>query len=103
MAGRMSEKELHELARTRVEDKSGFYVHLIVYVCVNALLVLIWALAGAPRVTAAEVPWFVFPLGGWGVGLLGHFLGVFVFSGRSAVHKRAVEKEAERLRNEQGK
>jgi hypothetical protein len=86
MPGEMSDEELYELARRRVEEKSGFYVHLIVYVCVNALLVLIWALAGAPRVTAAEIPWFAFPLGGWGMGLLGHFLRVFVFSGQSARH-----------------
>lgn len=86
MPGEMSEEELYELARKRVEEKSGFYVHLITYVCVSVLLVLIWAVTGAPRVTAAEVPWFVFPLGGWGIGLLGHFLGVFVFSGRSARH-----------------
>ena len=92
MATSMSEKELYEEARKRVEEKKGFYIHFAVYILVNIMLVIIWA------VTGAGFPWFVFPLGGWGIGVLFHFLGVFVFSRQSAWEKREIEKEVERLK-----
>jgi Na+(H+)/acetate symporter ActP len=93
----MSEEEIYQLARKRVEEKKGFLVHLIVYAVVNAILVLIWLGTGA------GFPWFVFPLGGWGIGILFHFLGVFVFSQQTGWEKKAVEKEAERIRKNLGK
>ena len=92
MSAQMSEEELYKLAQKKVEEKKGFYVHLGVYLSVNTLLIIIWA------VTGAGFPWFVFPLGGWGIGILFHFLGVFVFSRPSSWEKREIEKEMERLR-----
>jgi len=88
----MSEEEIYRQARKRVEEKKGFYVHFAVYIIVNIILVIIWAATGA------DYPWFLFPLGGWGIGILFHFLGVFVFSRQTDWERRAVEKEAERLR-----
>ena len=92
MSTEMSEEEIYRLARKRVEEKKGFRIHLAVYIAVNIMLVIIWA------VTGAEFPWFVFPLGGWGIGILFHFLGVYVFSQQGERDRREVEKEAERLR-----
>jgi len=88
----MSEEEIYREARKRVEEKKGFYTHLTVYIGVNILLIIIWA------VTGAGFPWFVFPLGGWGIGILFHFLGVFVFSRQTGWEKREIEKEVERLK-----
>jgi len=88
----MSEEEIYRQAKKRVEEKKGFYVHFAVYIIVNIILVIIWAITGA------DYPWFLFPLGGWGIGILFHFLGVFVFSRQTDWERRAVEKEAERLR-----
>jgi len=88
----MSEEEIYRLARKRVEEKKGFYTHFAIYLAINTMLVIIWV------VTGAGFPWFVFPLGGWGIGILFHFLGVFVFSRPSGWERREVEKEAERLR-----
>ena len=88
----MSEEEIYREARKRVEEKKGFYTHLAVYIGVNILLIIIWAATGA------GFPWFVFPLGGWGIGILFHFLGVFVFSRQTGWEKREIEKEVERLR-----
>ena len=93
MSTGMSEEELYQLARERVEQKKGFYVHFAVFIGVNIMLVIIWA------VTGADFPWFIFPLGGWGIAILFHFLGVFVWPMR--VDKAAVEKEAEKRRREQ--
>ena len=92
MSTGMSEEEIYRLARKRVEAKKGFYIHFAVYIGVNILLVIIWATTGA------GFPWFIFPLGGWGIGILFHFLGVFVFSRPSDWERREIEKEVERLR-----
>ena len=90
----MSEEEIYREARKRVEEKKGFYTHCIVYILVNIMLIIIWA------VTGAGFPWFVFPLGGWGIGILFHFLGVFVFSRQTSWERGEIEKEAERLRRD---
>ena len=95
MASKMSEEEIYEEAKKRVKAKKDFYVHLAVYVCVNIFLILIWRFA-----SGGGFPWFIFPLGGWGIGLVFHFLEVFVFERKS--DKTAIEKEAERIRKEQG-
>lgn len=50
----------------RILRRRAWGVHLAVYLAVNALLVGIWATTGA------DDPWFVFPLLGWGVGLVAH-------------------------------
>ena len=89
MNNELSEKELYEKA------KKGFYIHLVFYCLVNILLFVIWIL------TEAAFPWFIFPLGGWGIGLLFHFLGIFVFTNRkqSQWEKKQIEKEMDQLRN----
>ena len=88
----MSEEEIYRKAREKVEEKKGFYVHFIVYILVNIMLVIIW------WATGAGFPWFIFPLGGWGIGVLFHFLGVFVFSRQTSWERREIEKEVERLK-----
>ena len=89
----MSEEEIYEQARKRVEEKKGFFVHLTVYILVNILLVMIWAFGNG-----GGHPWFIWPLGGWGIGILFHFLGVFVFSRSTDWERRELEKEADKLR-----
>lgn len=97
MSSQMSEQEIYEAARKRVEEKKGFYVHFIVYVIVNAVLVIIWAVNDR---SSGGIPWFIYPLGGWGVGLIFHFLGVFFFNNSTGWERRQVEKEAEKLRRD---
>ncbi len=92
MSPQMTEEQIYELARKRVEEKKGFFVHLSVYIVVNIILVLIWVFTGP------GFPWFAFPLGGWGIGLLFHGLGVFVFDNNTAWERNQIEKEAEKLR-----
>ena len=93
MVTELPEEEVYRLARQRVEEKKGFYIHLVAYIFVNILLILIWFFTGA------GFPWFIFPLGGWGIGILFHFLGVFVFSRSGGTwEKKEIEKEAERIR-----
>ena len=66
--------ERYEKARKRVEEIKGFYSHLIAYICVNIGLVII------NLITSPGYLWFFWPLMGWGIGLIFHALGVFVFS-----------------------
>ena len=93
MSTGMSEEEIYREARKRVEEKKGFFTHLAVYIIVNIGLVLIWAFPAG-----GGYPWFLWPLGGWGIGILFHFLGVFVFPRQSKWERREIEKEVERLR-----
>ena len=94
MAKDMSKEQIYRQAEKRVAEKRGFFIHLIVYIAVNILLVLIWAFAAG-----GGFPWFIFPLGGWSIGILFHFLGVFVFARKP--DRAAIEKEAERIKREQ--
>ena len=93
MPAKMTEEEIYKEAKKTVEEKRSFRNHFIVYLCVNALLVVIWA------VTGAGFPWFVFPLGGWGIGILFHYLNTYVFSRKDTGE---IEKEAEKIRKRQG-
>ncbi|MFC1977269.1 2TM domain-containing protein [Chloroflexota bacterium] len=91
----MSEEEIYEQAKKRVEEKRGFYSHLTAYGVVNIILVLIWAFAAG-----GGYPWFLWVLGGWGIGILFHFLEVFAFGRKS--DRAAIEKEVEKIKGEQG-
>jgi len=82
----MSEEQIYKLAEKRVEAKRGFFIHFAIYIVVNIMLVLIWAFAAG-----GGFPWFIFPLGGWGIAVLIHFLIVFVFEGKP--DRRAIEKD----------
>lgn len=94
MATEMSEKEIYEAARKRVEEKKGFFIHLSAYIIINLMLILLWAFAAG-----GGYPWFIWPLGGWAIGLVFHFLGVFVFSKQTGWERRAIEKEMEKIRH----
>ena len=64
--------EEREWAINRIKEKRGFWTHLVVYIAVNTFLVAIWA------VTAQGYFWPIWPILGWGIGLLAHGLSVFV-------------------------
>ena len=65
--------DLRALARKRVEDRRGFVPHLIIYLLINAGLVLIWAF-----VSGGGFFWPAFIIGFWGVGLVMHAWTAFV-------------------------
>ncbi|GAA4122843.1 hypothetical protein GCM10022415_27300 [Knoellia locipacati] len=60
------ERELRERAVKRLQDKRALTAHVLAYVMVNVLLVGIWYSTGAGFF------WPVFPLLGWGIGLVFH-------------------------------
>jgi hypothetical protein len=63
------EAEAKQILRRRV-----FLLHLSIYVTTNLSLVVIWALTGA------GYPWFVFPILGWGIGLVAHGVVAYLLS-----------------------
>ncbi|UCG90995.1 MAG: 2TM domain-containing protein [candidate division WOR-3 bacterium] len=68
--------EKYKVAKRRVVALRGFYAHLFMYIIVNIVLILINFIF-TPRFL-----WFLFPLLGWGVGLLAHAVfgfGLFGF------------------------
>ena len=66
-----------EAAVARLKKKSDFKGHVIVYVAVNAFLVVIWA------VTGSGFFWPVFPIVGWGIGVFFNWWDVYVRKGPS--------------------
>ena len=94
MVKQLSEEQIYEEAKQRVKAKRDFWGHFGIWVAINAMLIVIWALTDL-----GGYPWFLWPLGMWGVFVLLHYLRVFVFERRSDI--AAIEKEAERIKREQ--
>jgi hypothetical protein len=83
----MVDQQVYEVAQKRAEAKIQFYIHLVVYLAVNLLLMII-NLRSSP-----EKLWFLWPFFGWGIAVVVHglkVLGVFDFS---TAKKRLIEKE----------
>jgi len=95
MSTNMTEEQIYALAKKRVEARRDFAVHLIVYLGVNALLICLWLF-----VTGRGFPWFVFPLGGWGIGLVAHFYSSRVHKEADRIRSAAVEREAEKIKRD---
>jgi len=74
--------EEYQAAKRMVEAKLGFKIHAIVYVCVNVLLIIINVAIPVPE-GGKFFPWFLFPLLGWGLGLLLHYFLVIKTKGKS--------------------
>ncbi len=80
------EREARQILKRR-----AFYLHLSIFLAVNIMLVVIWALAGA------GFPWFLFPLMGWGIGVVAHGASAFLMSHPDDI---VLEREQRRLAKE---
>lgn len=70
-----AEKERNEKylkAKAKVDSLKGFYSHLFFFVLINIGIFLL------NYFSSPGLWWFYWPLLGWAVGLLAHFLAVFV-------------------------
>ena len=74
--------ELWEQARKRAEFKS----HFTTYLAMVPFFWIIWLLTGA-RISGSGIPWPVWPSAGWGIGVLFHYLGVYLFEKYNSVEK----------------
>jgi fatty acid desaturase len=55
-------------------QRKGFRIHATVFVAVQVLLIAVWVLAW--QVGGTSYPWFIYPLLGWGIGLVAHYAAV---------------------------
>jgi hypothetical protein len=83
------EKLLWEIARKRAAFKS----HLFTYLLVNAFLWALWFFSGRHE-SGYGVPWPIWPTLGWGIGLVSHYIGAYVYP-----QEDAVQREYEKLKN----
>ena len=85
----MEHTPAYRAARRHVARKIGFSIHLAVFLAVNLLNLLV-------------VPnriWAVWPLFGWGIGLLFHGLAVFLHAPGAAWKERMIENELKKIQH----
>jgi hypothetical protein len=78
-----------EQAIRQLKKKRDFRTHLLIYLLVNALLIVIWAISDAGFF------WPVFVIGGWGIGLAANAWDVY---GQKPITEDEIRREQERLR-----
>jgi uncharacterized ion transporter superfamily protein YfcC len=83
-----TDQELREQAIRQLRKKRDFRTHLFIYVLVNAMLVVIWA------VTGAGFFWPAFVILGWGIGVAAHAWDVYA---RKPITEEEIRRETERL------
>jgi hypothetical protein len=82
----MNHQKAEETARQKAKLKVEFRIHLVTYIIVNAFLATINLLL------TPEYLWIIWPLMGWGIGLIIHGLQVYL-STNSSFKERMIEKE----------
>lgn len=89
----MENDERYLRAKKQVENLKAFYIHLTVYILVNTMLTIL------NLVTNPSYLWFLFPLVGWGIGLLIHGIS-FISIGRfgAAWEERKIKEYMDRDR-----
>ncbi|HYJ38742.1 MAG TPA: 2TM domain-containing protein [Chitinophagaceae bacterium] len=83
--------ELWEQAKKRADFKSHFFT----YLAMVPFFWIVWLLTGADN-SNGGFPWPVWPTAGWGIGVLFHYLGVYVFEKYNLVEREYEKLERER-------
>jgi 2TM domain len=81
-------EDLRKLAIKQLQKKRGLQAHIIAYLSVNLLLVAIWYASGATFF------WPVFPILGWGIGVVFNIWDVYV---PERMTEERIQKEMRRL------
>ena len=83
--------EEYQNAKKTVEERLGFYIHLTCYVLVNSFFVFL-------NLKNGGYFWAIYPIAGWGIGLVFHGLSVFSFFNNNNWKQRQIHKEIEKQR-----
>jgi hypothetical protein len=86
----MKNQEVYTNAKKKVETRMSFYTHLAVYLVVISLLTIL------NLTVAGDYFWVMWPMIGWGSGLIVHGLFTFVFDSKSSLKERLIEKEMQK-------
>ena len=84
-----TEDDLRKQAVTQLKRKRAFRNQIVMFVLVNAMLVVIWA------VSDSGFFWPIFPIVGWGIGLGAQAYGIY---GEKPISESDVDREVEKLR-----
>ena len=68
----ISEKK-YERAKKRVEELKGFYVHITIYLIMMPVFIYL-------NYRSSSFPWAIFPIVGWGFGVMAHAMEVFNYN-----------------------
>ena len=85
--------EMWQLAQRRASFKS----HFIIYLVMSVFFWLIWYFTGG-RTYNGSLPWPVWPMLGWGIGVAFHYMGAYV-----TPRSNATQNEYDKLMNERNK
>ena len=77
--------------------RAGFKRDLVAYFIVNSFLWIIWWLTGN-RSGGYGIPWPVWPMLGWGIGLMFQYASAYTHP-----KENAAEREYDKLKNEKNK
>lgn len=86
----LSSDQMRAMALQRLRKQADFRVHLLIYLAVNALLVIVWAWTGA------TLFWPIFPIAGWGIGVAANAWDAY---GRKPVTEDRIQREIRRLQH----
>jgi len=88
MVNDIHEQTARDQAVTQLKKQRDFHAHLLVYVLVNAFLVVIWAVIGVHGFF-----WPIFPIAGWGIGVVMNAWDVYW---RHPITETDIKREIER-------
>jgi len=83
----MDDSARREAAVKRLKAKREFWQHVVIYVLVNAMLIVVWSVTNN-----GGHFWPLWPLLGWGIGLAMHAWETF----QKPISDEAVRKEMEK-------
>jgi len=81
----------YKRAKERIKEIKGFYMNVLAYCLVIPIL-------GYLNYTTTSFPWVIFPMLGWGFGLLAHSLSAFNYS--PIFNKKWEERKLNELMND---
>ena len=67
------DEKLYKKAKKKVEQLKGFYGNLLAYCIVIPILAIL-------NYNTTDFPWIIFPVLGWGFGVLAHGMEVFGYN-----------------------
>jgi sterol desaturase/sphingolipid hydroxylase (fatty acid hydroxylase superfamily) len=73
--------------------RAAFKKHLTSYLIVNTGLVLVWAITILPIIDDMSPNrriysfWPIWPILGWGIGLVSHYFGVYVYDEQDSIER----------------
>lgn len=84
---------LWQLAEKSAKERLGFQVHFAAYIVASAFFVVMWYVSSG--YDTSFFPWFIIPIAGWGIGIIGHFVAAYL----GGSHRLAIaEREYRRLK-----